>query len=136
MQPSKLALNLDLINKIMLKTFNFKLSHYSFIIHLSIKVKFVYCNHAKLALSLELINEIILKTFDFKPSYYSSISLFFYYSFIHQSQIYIVYLYKLTLSLNSIKKIILKNKNHRFQIILSFFHYFFIIYLLIKVKFI
>ena len=83
LQPLKLALGLGLTDEMMLKTFNLKPSHYFFIIHLSIRARFICYNYAKLALSLGPANEIILKTFYLKPFHYSFILLFFYYLFIH-----------------------------------------------------
>ena len=59
MHPHNLTPGLDLVNEIILKTFNFKLFHHSFIIHSFIKARFTYFNYTKLASSLGSINEII-----------------------------------------------------------------------------
>ena len=94
--PYKLALSLGPAKEMILKSKNYRFQiislffHHSSTIHPSIRVKFICCSHAKLTPGLDSINEIILRAFIFKPSYYSPI---------HQSQIYIMHLYKLASNL-------------------------------------
>ena len=129
MHPHKLAPHLGPANEITLKTFNLKLSYYSFIIHLFIRARFIWCTLIKLALGLGLVNEI--NNIELIKKIWSQIiSLFLHHSFINQSQVCMVRSRKITLSLGLIKEIILR------AFIFNLYHYSFIIYIFIRARFV